>query len=129
VKSKVVLITYLGNGSIVSQATKEVLFNRLLSEMTDEGREVERSVLQPKSKSVKFDDGSKLMLFPINVITNGMKATHLYVDEEITNLPDGSEIVSRLLKPCLLTGDYERFDTSGKQFSVFSLDRGDLKIK
>lgn len=126
-KAKRILITYLDNGNLQSQVAKEMMFNRILEDMISEGREVKSSILQPKSKSVLFDDGSKVMLFPFSSSNTGLRVTHVFVDEEIALLPNGKQFVNEVIKPSLLKGEFENFDTSGKQFSFFSFNNGELK--
>lgn len=128
-KSKRILITYLNNGNMSSQVSKEVMFNRVLNEMIDDGREVKHTTLTPNSKSVLFEDGSKIYLYPISVSNKALKVTHIFLDESIKSIPNGMELVTESVIPCLMTGRYETFDTSGKQFSFFSFSNGELSIK
>lgn len=128
-KSKRVLITYLDNGNMASQVSKEMMFNSILKEMLDDGREVVSTTIQPKSKSAKFTDGSSLMLFPLGINMAGIRATHVYADQNILDLPNGSDVYARALRPLIITGDLEKFDTEGKQLNTFSFEDGELIIK
>lgn len=127
-KAKRILITYFPNGNMASEVGKEILFERLRDEMIIEGREVLNTTLQQKSKSVKFDDGSSLMVFPVGVSLHGLRTTHIFVDEQIKDITGGDSKFENALKSTLLTGEYEQYDTSGERVQTFSFKDGELKI-
>lgn len=127
-KNKIILIAYLNNGNMASEVAKEIMFNRVLDEMIDEGREVKSSVLQPKSKSVKFNDGSKLMMFPFSTFTKDIRVTHVFADEALRYVPRGIDVIHEIITSSIMKGEFEKFDTSGKQFSFFSFNNGELHI-
>lgn len=127
-KNKRVLIMYLGNGNVKSEIAKELMFNRMVNEMIEEGREVKNSLLQPKTKSITFDDGSKLMLFPFSNVQKGFRVTHIFLDAEIAFLPNGDKLINEKIKPCIINGEREDFDTSGKQLLLYSFADNELKI-
>ncbi|MBZ4316924.1 hypothetical protein LAM21_21140, partial [Mycobacterium tuberculosis] len=91
------------------------MFDRIKNQLIEEGREVEQHTLSHSSISVLFSDGTKLFVYPVGVIREGFKCTHAYVDKEILNSPNGIDLIEQIIKPSIIKGDFERFDTSGKQ--------------
>ena len=124
---KRILITYLNNGNLQSQVSKEMMFNRILNDMIEEGREVESTVLQPLSKSVLFDDGSKLLCYPISSANKGLRCTHVFIDNNITNKPNGMKAIYESIVPTL-NWESAQFDTSGSRLNYFSFDESGLTV-
>lgn len=128
-KSKMILITYLNNGDIANVVAKEVMFNKILADLTNDGREVSFTSISPKSKQVNFDDGTKLLVEPFGSARHGMRVTHIYVDESIMFIPRGEEVFKKAYMPCVVSGDYQNWDTEGDRVFSFKYEHGELKTK
>lgn len=120
---KRILITYLNNGNLQSQVAKEMMFNRIVNEMIESGVEVEHTTLQPLSKSVLFNDGSKLFCYPIMPSMKALKCTHVFIDDSVTHVINGMKVIEELVMPSL-SWESANFDTSGSRLNYFSFDNG-----
>lgn len=126
--SKRVLVTYLNNGNLKSQVAKEMMFNRVVNEMIDSGLEVEHTTLQPLSKSVTFSDGSKLYCYPFASVNNGLKCTHVFIDDAITHKVNGMKFIEASIMP-ILDWESANFDTSGSRLNYFTFEENGLVVR
>jgi hypothetical protein len=113
-KAKKILIVYSNIGSGI--ARKELMFNEVVNELVGEGRVVLSSSLTPQSKSVVFEDGSKITAVPFATGMVGARVTHLYIDSNIYQLKNGMQYVNEALKPTVIpSGNYLNLYAEGSQ--------------
>lgn len=125
---KLILITYLNNGNFQSQVATEHIFNQVVEDLIEEGKLVESSVLNRFDKRILFDDGSKVMCVPFSMARAGMRFTHVYIDEELQNIPNGKDLIYECILPCAIQGN-TNFDLSGDRRFTFSLKDGQVNLK
>lgn len=113
-KAKLIIIAYLNNGNMKSQVAKEFMFNRVVNDLIGEGRGVAHTAIRPMDKRVTFEDGTKVTCIPFSMNQRGMKATEIFIDDELLKMPNGRQAVIETFGSSLLLGEYENYDTSGK---------------
>jgi hypothetical protein len=114
VKMKKILIVYNGIGDVgKGMATKEKTFNKVIEEMVNEGRVIKSSSLTATTKSIVFEDGSKVLVMPLSRNIRGLIFTHLYIDSNIFNLDNGKQFVNEVLEPLVVgRGEYQNLDAN-----------------
>lgn len=128
-KAKKILITYLGNGNIKSQVSKEYLFNRVVSDLIEEGKIVADTMVTQREKRIRFADGSSVICVPFTMANKGMKVTHVFIDRELSELINGNEIIQENILPSVINWETENFDISDKDRRfIFSLEDGVLNL-
>jgi hypothetical protein len=131
-KVKRILITYLNNGNLKSQVAKEYLFNKIVNDLISENRVVEyeyKNTSMQFEKRVRFEDGSSVICVPFSLANKGMKVTHVFIDEELSKLPNGREIIYEGILPSVIRWETKEFDTSEKNRAfTFNYDNGALNL-
>lgn len=110
---KIILIVYLKlrMGSI---ASKELMYNTIVKDLRDQGREIVKSFANVDSTTTVFDDGTKVDLIPFGQKLKGARVTHLYIDDTILALANGNHFVKERLLPLVISGEnYTDFDVEG----------------
>lgn len=115
---KKILILYLNNGDMRNIYKKELMWNKVMEWVTEgksenELRQVEVSLSQ-KDKHAKFADGTTVWMIPIGSPIHGIRATHIFVSDEIYNLPNGFQYVVERLMPAIVSNHSNYLDTEGK---------------
>lgn len=105
-KPKDIQIIYLPNGDFKSQTSKVIIFNKVLTELREEGRKL---IDNTSLKFAKFDDGSCVTVRSLDDSLTGFPSTQTYIDKAILDLPNGEEIIETKISPYLIavSGNYE----------------------
>lgn len=131
-KSKKILIVYL-KLRMESIAPKELMFNKIIKDLTDEGRTISKTISNSENSIALFEDGTKVTLMPFGQSLRGVgRVTDLYIDETILVLPNGSHFVNERLVPLVVAGhNYTDFDVDGsaqERVKSFMLKDNKLEI-
>lgn len=105
---KKIMIVYLDNYSLKNTVAKENVFQRLIVELENEGKMLNKITMLDGEKRAMFDDGSIVFTFPVSRAgkTKGMRVTHLYIDESIKNIENGQVFINEVFLPCLVHLDH-----------------------
>ena len=101
---KKIMIVYLDNYSLKNTVAKENVFQRLIVELENEGKMLNKITMLDGEKRAMFDDGTMVFTFPVSRAgkTRGMRVTHLYIDESIKNIENGQVFINEAFLPCLV---------------------------
>jgi hypothetical protein len=127
-KNKRIVITYLKTGDVKSEIAKEMMFDKVVDDLVAEGRVISQTTLLATSKRTVFEDGTRVELYPFSESLRASRATHVFVDNTIKSLTNGTTTIQTVIFPLMMIGEYEHFDTSGKQLSYFEYDNGKIKL-
>ena len=115
---KRVSIFYLDNGSLQNTVSRQVMFNRVVNDLLDEGREINQDTIGYTS----FKDGSTVTSNPIGKGAKALYATHILIDKSILSMKDGEDLVAKVIKPTLLQSDNNGlFNLGGDRMQVYSI--------
>lgn len=124
-KKQNVLIAYVNNGDIKSISKRERAFKAVIQQMTDAGLKLSGMTKNSKSQTANFHDGSKVKLISFGVSVFGERFTHIFVDEEIMDVPNGQQYVSQVLFPQIMIksqNGYEVSDSFDNRIQFFTLE-------
>jgi len=112
-KSKRIAIYYV-DGNMSSVSHMERVFAMLVGRMDSEGRQL-RYV---NERMAIFEDGTKIHKVPITGVVLGIRATDVYVDENIVGLKNGNKFIEEVVMPSVLPeGNYEHLEVKGEPSS------------
>ena len=114
---KKAMVVYLNNGSLESQVSKEIVFNKLIEKFKGE----DKGLIYHTQHLAKFEDGSKIFLVPFGQSMIGVRLTHIYLDKFILSLPNAKETVFKTCIHMLIKMDNSKdYDVSGERLFTFS---------
>lgn len=111
VKNRKILIVYANNG-IKSISSAERMLITLVHEMERQGRELKYI----NNGVAVFEDGTRIIKKQFGeLFDNGFRATHIYLDEEISTIKNAGDFIAQSVLPTVVPkGKYEHLDAEGE---------------
>lgn len=103
---KTILISYVNHKDIASISKRERTFKKVFQKLSDEGAKLVELSKDSRSQLATFDDGSIIHMVSFGVMTGGCRFTHLYLDKEAYEMPNGEEYINKVLLP-QMSGEFE----------------------
>ena len=127
---KRILITYMKNGDFSTESARMVMFEKAKQALKDEGKQNVRTSNFQNGKIVTFDDGSEVIMIPVNALGKGHRYSHIFIDKNLEYTDEGLVLIKQVIFPMLMsdTGN-ENYDFSGRRLSTFQLVDGEMVIK
>lgn len=126
-KPKKVLILFNNHGEVSNQAYKEIVYKKTVNDILSEERYAVESISSGNGERITyFNDGTSVILKPISNYNyyQEQKFTHFLIDNSVLQLGNGKELVKELIKYYTINKDNYSYDTSGNQFSMYSVENG-----
>ncbi len=119
-KKKKILIVHSTFGSIESSVGDRIMFEKILLDLTEEGRTVKAVTRSTTHSRAIFNDGSEIVMTPIGKSILGRRQTHVYIHDSIRSMKNGELMIEELYKPCLSSFD-DSFDITGDRICTYKV--------
>jgi hypothetical protein len=136
---KKILILYVDNGDVKNIYKRELMWKKVVKQLSysrsEDELEQAKTNLTQKSRRIAFGDGTMVLMMPIGNLIPETFVTHIYVTDEVYDLPNGHKFATEVLIPIMTPKntifDWQTEDKEPKErlltFSVNSNNDLDLK--